>query len=240
MQEDYMITLIVNADDFGLCPGVNHGIIDCHVNGIVNSATMMMNMPGTEHAIQLAKATPTLGVGIHLVLTGGRPVCKDVFSLVTTNGEFWRLSEVSSDNPPWKLDEVEREWTAQIEKFLASGLTPTHFDSHHHVHTWDVLLPVVQKLALNYNLPVRVNGLAIPGAAAFTDICLLDFYGDSITSDYFERLPRYVNDGTLVEVMCHPAYVDSYLLEHSKYNLQRLRELDILIETVLPKGVGLK
>jgi predicted glycoside hydrolase/deacetylase ChbG (UPF0249 family) len=49
-----MIKLIVNADDFGYSRGINHAIIDCHQHGIVNSATMMMNMPGVAHAVELA------------------------------------------------------------------------------------------------------------------------------------------------------------------------------------------
>lgn len=56
-----MIKLIVNADDFGLTEGTNYGIIDGHINGLVNSTTMMMNMPGTEHAVHLAKEYKTLG-----------------------------------------------------------------------------------------------------------------------------------------------------------------------------------
>ncbi|TYS67556.1 chitin disaccharide deacetylase [Sutcliffiella horikoshii] len=237
-----MIRLIVNADDFGLCQGVNYGILDSHLYGIVTSTTMMMNMPGTEHAIELAKAHPALGVGIHLVLTGGYPINQDVPSLVDEKGAFLRLSAVNSNTGeiPWKLKEVEREWDAQIKKFLASGLHPTHLDSHHHVHTLPQLLPVIQKLAKQYNLPVRANGLfTLPKIKSFTDICLLDFYGDSIEPNYFERLPHYVADETTVEVMCHPAYLDSFLLENSSYHVQRVKELDILINSDIPDGVVL-
>jgi len=237
-----MIRLIVNADDFGLCRGVNYGILDTHLNGIVTSTTLMMNMPGTEHAIRLAKTHPTLRVGIHLVLTGGYPVSHDVPSLVDEIGAFLRLSAVTSSSGelPWKLEEVEREWHAQITKFLASGLHPSHLDSHHHVHTWPQLLPVIQKLACHYDLPVRTNGLfTLPKIKHFTDICLLDFYGDSIQPNYFERLPQYVADETTVEVMCHPAYVDSFLLQNSSYHIQRVKELEILINSEIPDGVVL-
>ncbi|SCN42651.1 Protein of unknown function [Bacillus cytotoxicus] len=56
-----MIQLIVNADDFGLSEGTNYGIIHGHINGIVNSTTMMMNMPAVEHAVRLANEYPSLG-----------------------------------------------------------------------------------------------------------------------------------------------------------------------------------
>jgi predicted glycoside hydrolase/deacetylase ChbG (UPF0249 family) len=77
-----LIKLIVNADDFGYSRCVNFGIIDAHRDGINNSATMMMNMLGVGHAIELAKENPKLQVGIHLVLTCGKPLLPDVPSLV--------------------------------------------------------------------------------------------------------------------------------------------------------------
>ena len=77
-----MIEVLVNADDFGLTRAVNYGILDSHKHGIVNSTTMMMNAKATEHAIEIAKGTPSLRVGIHLVMTWGKPLLTDVPSLV--------------------------------------------------------------------------------------------------------------------------------------------------------------
>ncbi|MDR6997654.1 putative glycoside hydrolase/deacetylase ChbG (UPF0249 family) [Neobacillus niacini] len=151
-----MIKWIVNADDFGYSRAVNYGILDSHLLGIVNSTTMMMNMPGVEHAVEIAKRFPSLGVGIHLVLTCGKPLVGDVSTLVGNQGNFKSLSSIDFDK--LSLQELEREWTEQI------GLEPTHMDSHHHVHTRKELLPIVQKLANRYELPVRVNGMEkIPG-----------------------------------------------------------------------------
>ncbi len=44
------IKVINNADDFGYSNAINYGIIDAHVQGILNSTTIMANMPGFEHA----------------------------------------------------------------------------------------------------------------------------------------------------------------------------------------------
>ena len=101
-----MIQLIVNADDFGLTEGTNYGIIDGHINGLVNSTTMMMNMPGTEHAVHLAKEYKTLGVGVHLVLTAGEPLLKNVPSLVGADGLFHKQGVVREGNID--PEEVER------------------------------------------------------------------------------------------------------------------------------------
>ncbi|MDC2866145.1 chitin disaccharide deacetylase [Bacillus sp. BP-3] len=231
-----MIQLIVNADDFGLTRGVNYGIIDAHVNGLVNSATMMMNMPGAEHAVQLARRYKTLGVGVHLVLTAGKPLLSDVPSLVKEDGSFHSQSTVREGriNPY----DAEREWTAQIEKFLSYGLTPTHLDSHHHVHALPILHDVLERLAEKYHLPVR-RCEQERAVRPFSDVFLHDFYGDGVTDDYFMTLQERVADGATVEIMVHPAYVDAELMKCSSYVMKRVEELRILTESKLPSEMEL-
>lgn len=234
-----MIKLIVNADDFGYSRGINHGIIDAHQNGIVNSTTMMMNMPGVSHAVELAKQNPKLKVGIHLVLTCGKPLLSDVPSLVDKNGDFKRLADFINDRDLSLLD-LEREWTAQIERFLETGLIPSHFDSHHHVHGIPELRQVVQKLSQKYQLSARqAAGNIVDGVPAFTDVFLHDFYGDGVTEDYFEKLPSRVEDGLTVEIMCHPGYLDHEVLTGSSYASQRVEETRILTSVTLPKNIEL-
>ncbi|RDW20707.1 chitin disaccharide deacetylase [Oceanobacillus chungangensis] len=234
-----MIKLIVNADDFGYSRAVNFGIIDAFTHGIVNSATLMTNMPGAEHAFILARNNPDLHVGIHLVLTCGRPILDDVPSLVDESGNFKSLKVLLKGNN-LNLDDVEKEWTAQIEKFLDSGIRLTHFDSHHHVHAIAELLPIVQKLSRKYNLAVRrADNDAIEGVPAFSNQFLHDFYGKTATYDYFEDLPNRVQDGITVEVMTHPGYLDNAILNGSSYNTDRVKELDILTSIKLPATVEL-
>ncbi|GGI17335.1 chitin disaccharide deacetylase [Gottfriedia solisilvae] len=228
-----MIKLIVNADDFGYSKGINYGIIEAHRNGIVNSTTMMMNMPGVSHAVDLAKENPNLKVGIHLVLTCGRPLLTDVPTLVDQNGFFKKNRDILESNI--SLEELEREWTAQVEKFLESGLTLTHIDSHHHVHTVPKFLPIVQKLSKKYNLSVRrVSDHAIEGVPPFSDVFLHEFYGEGATYDYFEKIVTQVQDGQTVEVMCHPGYLDHEVLNNSSYAKDRVTEVEILTSISLP------
>jgi predicted glycoside hydrolase/deacetylase ChbG (UPF0249 family) len=234
-----LIKLIVNADDFGYSRGINYGIIDAHNNGIVNSATMMMNMPGVSHAVKLAKVNPNLQVGVHLVLTCGKPLLTDVPSLVNDNGSFKRISELK-DQPMLSLDELAREWSAQIEKFLETGLTPTHFDSHHHVHTIPEFLPVVQMLAKKYELSARrISEAAVEDVPAFTDVFLHDFYGEGADRSYFENLATRVQAGQTVEVMCHPGYLDHEILSGSSYAKDRVKETELLTSIKLPSGMEL-
>ena len=69
--------LVINADDFGLCDGVNRAVAQAHTDGVLTSTTLMANMPAAEEAVKIAKEMPSLGVGIHLNLTEGPPVSKD-------------------------------------------------------------------------------------------------------------------------------------------------------------------
>lgn len=228
-----MIKLIVNADDFGYSKGINYGIIEAHRNGIVNSTTMMMNMPGVSHAVELAKENPNLKVGIHLVLTCGKPLLTDVPTLVDQDGFFKKNRDILESNI--SLEELEREWTAQVEKFLETGLTLTHIDSHHHVHTVPRFLPVVQKLSKKYNLSVRrVSDHALEGVPPYSDVFLHEFYGEGATYDYFEKIVTQVQDGQTVEVMCHPGYLDHEVLNNSSYAKDRVTEIEILTSIRLP------
>ncbi|UPM54018.1 chitin disaccharide deacetylase [Gottfriedia acidiceleris] len=235
-----MTKLIVNADDFGFSKGVNYGIIEAHLNGIVNSATMMMNMYALEHGIELAKLHPTLGLGVHLVLTAGKPLLTDLQTIVDQNGNFLKNS-YWYDNPVINVEEVEKEWDAQIQKFLSYGLNPSHLDSHHHVHMIAILHPVIAKLSQKYDLPVRISPKSkIDGIKPFTDQLLTDFYGSDIPINYFETIEDRINNNIgSVEVMVHPAFLDNHLKNGTSYCFERLTELDILTNSKLPEGVEL-
>ncbi|CAI9396286.1 MULTISPECIES: chitin disaccharide deacetylase [Bacillaceae] len=225
-----MTKVIINADDFGLSRGVNYGIIDAHLKGLVTSATMMMNAKATKHAISLAKDTPSLKVGVHLVLTWGRPLLEDVPSLIDEAGNFKKQIFVYKNPVSISLDDLEREWTAQIEKCFDADLTPSHLDSHHHVHGIKEFYPVIKKLSEKYGLPVRNAGTHFTDIQTLTDVFLDDFYGDGVTDSYFENLHEQVEGGKSIEIMTHPAYLDETLMKESSYNMQRLKETRILMD----------
>ena len=68
--------LIVNADDFGLTPDVNRGIVEACRRGVLRSTTLMANGGAFADAVALAKQEPKLDVGAHLVLVGGESVAR--------------------------------------------------------------------------------------------------------------------------------------------------------------------
>src|SRR5215813_6815384 len=116
--------LVVNADDFGFTPDVNQGIVEAHRNGILTATTLMANGAAFDDALHLARATPSLDIGAHLVWIGatclapGRPFPQTVAQLMT--------ALVRREIRPY------HELAAQIRRILASGIRPTHFDTHKH------------------------------------------------------------------------------------------------------------
>src|SRR5512137_2484629 len=117
-------TMIVNADDFGRTRGVSAGIVHAHLHGLVSTTTAMVNLPGAlDDVAQAARQAPTLGLGVHLNLTHGRPIADaaDVPSLVDPGGSFYAPDDLlASGRRPLPIH-VEREWRAQIKAFLATG-----------------------------------------------------------------------------------------------------------------------
>ncbi|QOT01222.1 chitin disaccharide deacetylase [Brevibacterium sp. JNUCC-42] len=228
-----MVTkLIINADDFGYSRGVNYGIITSHERGVVTSTTMMMNMPEVAQAFQLAEQHPALGVGIHLVLTCGKPISDDVPSLVDESGRFHSLRDVFDKI---NTEDVEKEFTRQLEAFLSYRKKPTHIDSHHHVHGHEKVLPIVLKLAERYHLPIRLfhthdEANMIQAGVRSTVAFDHNFYGDDLSLESLEKiLDKHVGVESL-EIMTHPAYIDQPLYQGSSYALQRMNELLILTD----------
>lgn len=226
-----MTKLIINADDFGYSKGVNLGIIEAYQNGVVTSTTMMTNMPGAAHAAALAQENPGLGVGIHLVLDCGRPVHPYVPSLVDEKGSFHKIEQLIQYA---ESTDIEKELLSQIDKFHSFGFTATHLDGHHHIHAYEKVYPIVEKIAQTYNLPIR-KASADPNHSSHTKLQTTEmffhqFYGDKLSIEgLLELFERSLHFGT-AEIMCHPAYIDDPLLQGSSYALPRVRELAILTD----------
>ncbi|MGD0784405.1 MAG: ChbG/HpnK family deacetylase [Sedimentisphaerales bacterium] len=154
--------LIVNADDFGLSKGTTDAIIDCHINGIITSATLMSNMPAAEYAISRAKAFPNLSIGLHLNLTEGKPLTDPdkVDNLIDFQGNFLAASKqhknlLSNDKAK---EQVYRELEAQLLRALDLGVHITHFDSHNGTHRRPAVRAALIKLHKLYGIPAaRTN-----------------------------------------------------------------------------------
>ncbi len=218
--------LIVNADDFGITEGVTLGIIKAHVDGILTSTTTMMNMPYCKEALEMAKDYPNLGVGIHLVLSLGRPLSKKINSLTDVEGNFKNQRLHHDGTANINQDELYAEWKSQIELFIKhAGKKPDHLDSHHHMHAY--YPEVTLRLASEYDVPVRSH-MKLPYRFAFCNV-VPDFYADKVSYEYFvECCTKYTDE--IIEIPCHPAFVDKALIDTTTYNLQRTNDLAVLLD----------
>ena len=221
--------IIFNADDYGYSKGVNLGIIEAYENGLVRSATMMANMPSFEHGVALWKSCSGLKIGVHLVLTTGASL-GGVYNTITDNsGNFLRLSEIvqRANANTLDLSEVEKEYTLQIEKILAAGIPITHLDGHHHTQNLPGNVQVLLALAKKYNIPVRANDRVLANSHGVKSPVFDEtFHGDNVTMHHLEHILSSCKETT--EIMCHPAYLDNFVYSNSSYNIQRIKELEIL------------
>ena len=146
--------LIVNADDFGVTAGVNRAVMELHAAGVLTSATLMARAAATSEAVNMARATPSLGVGCHVVLVDGDPVlpCKEIPSLVdprtgrfhATLGAF--LQRLLTGRI--RSAEMQAEAAAQIALLQSAGVALTHIDTHKHVHMFPAVLKPVLRAAV--------------------------------------------------------------------------------------------
>jgi hopanoid biosynthesis associated protein HpnK len=145
--------LIVNADDFGLTAGINRAIAELHGAGVLTSTTLMAQAAATEEAIEIARSTPSLGVGCHVVLVDGKPLLpqREIPTLVDPRtGRFLPtlrafLTRLLSGRI--RAAEIEAETAAQIEFLQSHGLALTHIDTHKHVHMFPAVLRPVLRAA---------------------------------------------------------------------------------------------
>ena len=146
--------MIINADDFGLCEGVNRAVYEAHTRGVLTSTTIMANMPAVDEAIAIARKTPSLGMGVHLNATEGRPLSSGGV-LVGEDGEFkysaYTLAMKSLVDKK-VLKALEIELAAQIESIIDKGIVPTHLDSHKHFHCFGPIYRIVCSLAERFGI----------------------------------------------------------------------------------------
>lgn len=220
-----MTKLIINADDFGLSEGVNYGIISAYKSGVVRSTSTMANMPGFEHAMELLKENENLGCGVHMTMSCYKPVLSNLKTIVDENGYFIRriTNEVIEN---MDLDEIYEEFCAQIEKVRAKT-NITHLDSHHHVHTLEKLRPVIERILEKYDLPIR-GGFEYDFNYSKIIPLIDTFYGENVSEDYFVKKIDYLKSYEIADIMCHPAYVDDFLMKTTSYSMARINEYKIL------------
>lgn len=140
--------LIVNADDFGLSPSVNEAVVRAYRDGILTSASLMVNEPGFEDAVKRAKENPRLGVGLHLTLLHGHSALppEKIPGLVNSSREFSNSPVGAGMNYFFRRSlrkQLRAEIHAQFEKFRSTGLFLDHVNGHLHLHLHPVIFRIL-------------------------------------------------------------------------------------------------
>jgi predicted glycoside hydrolase/deacetylase ChbG (UPF0249 family) len=152
-----MRTLIVNADDLGLCPSVNRAIFEVFAAGNLSSATLMVNMPGTADAVHGLAAHPGLAVGLHFCITEGQAL-SGASSITDGHGRFLGRSRLIRLLMGGKVlaQDIRREFDAQLERSVELGVVPDHVDSHQHVMMLPPVLRAVLPAIHQHRVPTRI------------------------------------------------------------------------------------
>jgi chitin disaccharide deacetylase len=246
--------LIVNADDFGFTPDVNRGIVAAHRDGILTASTLMANGESFDDAVRLARDTPSLDVGCHLVLISGRSLLPPYAPLPASAPELLRALAA-------RRIRVYDELAAQVRKILAAGVKPTHLDTHKHTHLAPPVLDAVARIAEEFEIRWVRRPFDIPLTKARGGVPWLEgvlkqatsnglrvlrgrfhrvlarhgcrttehFAGFQLTGRFraFElaQLIRELPAG-LTEFMCHPGYCGEEL-RHARTRLKESREREL-------------
>jgi predicted glycoside hydrolase/deacetylase ChbG (UPF0249 family) len=214
--------LIVNADDFGLSSGVNDGILEAHVRGIVTSTSLMVRAPFAAEAVERAALHPSLSIGLHL----------DLGEWAFRSDTWVPLYEVVSLSD---RDAVTTEVHRQIEAFIGLvGSNPTHVDSHQHVHAREPVRSVASDLAAQLGVPLRHVSPEVTYCG--------NFYGqtadgttlaDLITAKALTGIISSLAPGT-TELACHPGYAGDL---DTMYREERAAEVAVLCDPRVRKAL---
>jgi chitin disaccharide deacetylase len=227
--------LIINADDLGYDPAVTRGILEAMRNGVVTSATFMVNTPFSEEA---ARASSGLALGLHLNLARGAPVSAAFPSELLHNGAF---DEARAAELPAAA--VQQEALAQLDRFeVLHGRPATHVDVHKHLHTHHNVLTGLIAAAKARDLPVRSTHPGMRARLQAEGVKTNDhFIGDAGAEAYWtwQRVQAHlvaIEDG-VTELMCHPGYTPTHV--KSGYSGQRELERATLTDPRVRKMIEL-
>jgi predicted glycoside hydrolase/deacetylase ChbG (UPF0249 family) len=161
------MNLIINADDFGLTHELNQCVQYLYSKGILLSATIIANSPYFNEAVNMAKSSPGLGVGVHLCLDGPFNMNNKPNSLVNPeNGQFYDKLTVIKKLRKFELnpDDIYKEYELQVRKILDNGIKIDHIDHHHHFHLYYQSLRQIINISKKYGIKtIRSQKMLYPG-----------------------------------------------------------------------------
>lgn len=237
--------LIINADDFGFDSNVNAAIVACFQKDIINSTTIMANMPGFDEAVVLAKKhNLTTKIGLHVNLTEGKSLTDLTGTGLTDSEGFFIKNAVVRRRFSLSVElrtKLRAEIEAQYNKLIQAGIQPTHFDSHLHIHILPHLLTLFVEFTEAKNQKLRIVTVT-KRKNVFIMIynTFLNMYYKSKNIHFTDKFgnvgffKNYLLNNTdfspVFEIMVHPAYNGEELVEiHANINIEnRINEVKSL------------
>lgn len=198
--------LIVNADDFGMTAGVSEGILYAHRHGIVTSTSVLANGRALDDFAPRLMDTPTLGVGAHLAVVGEDPPLLSAREIPTLVGRKGRLTHSWKEFLPRAvagrvdLEDIRREFTAQLDRLLGLGLPISHLDAHQHLQLW----PHVGDLLLTLATQARISAVRVPRCRRMTVTGMgVSVLAKRLAREADGRGVRYTTDSVGIAVAGH-------------------------------------
>lgn len=150
---------ILHVDDVGMCHGANRAFLELFRAGRVTCGSVMVPCPWFPEIAAEAAADPSLDLGVHLTLTSEWPgyrwrplsTTSPASGLLDDDGFFPR--NLPALAPRVAPEAAEAEMRAQVERALASGIDPTHVDTHMGAALLPNLIDAYLRVARDYRLP---------------------------------------------------------------------------------------
>lgn len=227
-----MKKLMIRADDLGYSKGINYGIYESVKNGVIKNIGFMVNMPNSVEGYNLVKDYD-ICLGQHTNVCVGRPICNPslIPSLVQENGEFkpsrmYRTSKVDFV----VIEEAVLEIEAQYERFkIITGQEPRYFEAH--AVQSDNLMKALKIVADRHGL--KFCDVSFDGTPIIVNGQKMYMWMDGMNPDYnplelFKKMHNEGHEDGYDMMVCHPGFLDDYILTTSSLTNQRTKEVEML------------
>lgn len=222
--------LIISAHDFGWDDDTVNSTIDLFEKGILTSATIITDMPGSQKAIEYAKANQDkYSFGLRFNIVDAHRAHKEIDNSLTEKDEPWFKSsnKQRKDALLWRLkkSDIQEEFEYQLSSLIKAGINVSHIDSNGNLHKFPQIVTAIRPMMRKYN----INTIGIPqnhfqspnikksllhkffrlyfiGTKHVDNFFILDHHNDK---QWFSNFLENIQSG-ITELGIHPGTIDKW------------------------------